>query len=494
METPLIIQNLSFRYPSLTGEDDIPVLQDLSVTLPPGKTTVILGPADSGKTTLARILVGAVPRFTGGLLSGFARLGDRTLTESPPYELFQTIGCISQSSDEQIITTRCDTEIAFALESLGVSAVEIRKKVTECLRLMGLEGFEERNPSTLSGGEKKRLMAACLAAVGPCAWVLDECLLELDAGWRKRVLDFLQEQGRLVLALDARVTPALKGKGAQFVVLGGGTALSRTQDPDDPQFVARAIEEGILPESNQPWPPRERPAPHARFLKARGIHFQFPDSSGFSLAVDSLELEKGSVCSLLGDNGCGKSTLGKILCGLLVPTAGALSLWTGADYRRAAAEDLNGCVGYLFQNPDSQIFLPTVFDELAFGLRRQGLGGAELGRRVEEACGMFSLPDPSAPPALMSYGARRRLQAAVCYLLDRDLLVLDEVDTGLSYRELSTLLAALCSTGAGVLLITHDRPLARSVSDRILLMERGRIIRDLAPRELDALMGAENGP
>ncbi|HTP59221.1 MAG TPA: ABC transporter ATP-binding protein, partial [Spirochaetia bacterium] len=96
-------------------------------------------------------------------------------------------------------------------------------------------------------------------------------------------------------------------------------------------------------------------------------------------------------------------------------------------------------------------------------------------------------PDPSAPPALMSYGARRRLQAAICYLLNRDLLVLDEVDTGLSYRELSALLSALVSTGAGVLLITHDLPLARFASDRILLMEKGSVVGDAASRDFDAV-------
>jgi energy-coupling factor transporter ATP-binding protein EcfA2 len=486
MDTPLVIDNLSFGYPSPAGDGEIPILQNLSVTLPAGKTSVVLGPADSGKTTLVRILVGAAPRFTGGSLTGSARFGGRELTRTLPYELVETVGCVSQNADEQIITTRCDTEIAFALESLGVGAREMRKKVADSLRLVGLDGFEDRNPSTLSGGEKKRLMIACLAALGPDVWVMDECLLELDRSWRRKVLDLLHQQGRTVLALDSRITPLLEEKGAQFAVLSGGQILSRAGSAREPEFVACAAREGILP-GTQPSFTRAHRVPRTNLLKARGIRFSFPGFPGFSLAVDSLELQKGSVCALLGDNGSGKSTLGRTLCGLLVPAEGTLSLWAGTDYRTAAADELNGRVGYLFQNPDAQIFLPTVFEELAFGLRRQGIGGRALSKRVEEACGIFSLPDPSAPPALMSYGARRRLQAAICYLLERDLLVLDEVDTGLSYRELSALLSALRSTGAGILLITHDLPLARAVSDRILLMEKGSLVRDLSPQDFDAM-------
>jgi energy-coupling factor transport system ATP-binding protein len=496
MEAPLVISSLSFHYPSLTGEGELPVLEDLSLTLPAGRITVVLGPADSGKTTLARILVGAVPRFTGGSLSGSIRLASRELTSARPYELVETIGCISQDTDEQIITTRCDTEVAFALESLGVDPAGMKDRIADSLQLVGLEGFEGRNPSTLSGGEKKRLMIACLAALGPAVWVMDESLLELDRSWRRKTLDFLQEARKTVLVLDSRVTPLLEEKGAQFGILSRGALLHLGERSDDAHFLSCAQAEGILPGDPPVLGKRQS---RARLMKARGVRFQFPDSAGpdtagFTLAVDSLELEKGSVCSLLGDNGSGKSTLGKILCGLLSPSRGALSLWAGAEYRVAAAEELNGRVGYLFQNPDAQIFLPTVFDELALGLRRQGQVGLQLRRRVEEVCGMFALPDPSAPPALMSYGARRRLQAAICYLLHRELLVLDEVDTGLSYRELSALLSVLRSTGAGILLITHDLALATSISDRILLMEKGSLLADLAPADFDTLAVLRDGP
>ncbi len=141
----------------------------------------------------------------------------------------------------------------------------------------------------------------------------------------------------------------------------------------------------------------------------------------------------------------------------------------------------NGRVGYLFQNPDHQIYLPTVRDELALGLRRQGMGRDEIERKIAEAVELFSLPDPASPPALMSYGGRRRLQAAISYLLPREILVLDEIDSGLSCREVERLLDALIPRAPGIILITHDMSLATSLSDRILVLEAGRLSRDFRP-------------
>lgn len=473
----LSIRGLSFRFPPQEGAAEQSVFDDLSLELPPGRMSVLLGAADAGKTTLARILVGAVPRFTGGTLEGSIELGGTDTRGAKPYELTETFGLVSQSSDEQIFTTRCDTEIAFALESLGMPRAEMVERVDSCLRLMDLERMRLQNPATLSGGEKKRLLVACLAAIRPAVWILDEALSELDLVWRSRVLDFLRSQERTTLLLDSRLTPLLVERGEAFGVIAGHRLRGPFADPHSSDFQALATTEGILAGDLSALRPASR---GAKLMRARGIDFRFPGPGSFSLSIDSLEIGTGSVCSLVGRNGSGKSTLGRILCGLQAPRAGSLSLWNGSGYRDVSAEELTRRVGYLFQNPDHQIFLPTAFEELALGLRRQGLARGEITRRVEDASRLFSLPDPAALPALMSFGARRRLQAATYFLLERDLLILDEVDTGLSYRELEALLRVLFSRPVAVLLITHDMELAQGVSDRVILLSAGRVRADLS--------------
>ncbi len=484
-QSPLLeIDQLLFSYPALEGLGAPTLLNGLDLALSRGELLVVLGAADAGKTSLSRIIAGFVPRFTGGRMEGSLRWEGAEISGTAPYELIERIGMVSQDSDAQIITTRCDTEVAFALESLGVPRGQMQERVDSSLSRFGLEGFRGRNPSTLSGGEKKRLLFACLDALDPELWLLDESLEELDQSWKRRILDHLAKAGKTVLAFDARLPEHAQGHAHRFALLSGGRIAASAHRADETSFRAALDAEGITPRPRTGTRP-ERTAREA--LRVQGLSFSFPGPSGFTLDIESVRLNANEICVLAGRNGSGKSTFGRILCGLLPPQAGSLMLVSETSVRQATADDLSSSVGYLFQNPDHQIYLPSVREELALGLQRVGIGKPEIERRVAEAVRLFALPDPSTPPALMSYGARKRLQAATYHLLDRVLLVLDEVDAGLSSREVEDLLDALAGRGAGILLITHDFALARSFADRILAMDQGRIVADLLPRDFDRL-------
>jgi energy-coupling factor transporter ATP-binding protein EcfA2 len=120
-------------------------------------------------------------------------------------------------------------------------------------------------------------------------------------------------------------------------------------------------------------------------------------------------------------------------------------------------------------------------ERIALGLKQKGVGRTGIDDLVREAIRLFGLPGPQAAPALMSYGGRRRLQAATYWLLEREMLILDEVDSGLSYRELASTMRELCARTPCVMLITHDEQFARAVSDRVLSMDAGRIVGDSRP-------------
>ncbi|HET6487675.1 MAG TPA: ATP-binding cassette domain-containing protein, partial [Spirochaetia bacterium] len=117
------------------------VLDGLSLSVRRGAVAVLLGAADAGKTTVSRLIAAQIPRFTGGEVSGSIELHGRDLTGAKPYELLELVGVVSQDSNEQIITARCDTEVAFALESLGLPRRQIVERVDEALDLLGLSGF-----------------------------------------------------------------------------------------------------------------------------------------------------------------------------------------------------------------------------------------------------------------------------------------------------------------------------------------------------------------
>jgi energy-coupling factor transporter ATP-binding protein EcfA2 len=475
VDSPILeLRELAFKFADQERSPGARVLDELSLAVPRGSPSVLFGRADAGKSTLGRIITGLIPRFTGGAMGGSVLLDSQEIRGAPPYDLMTSVGLVAQDSEEQILTTRCDSEVAFALESMGVPRAEMRQRVMESLEKVGLPGFAARNPATLSGGEKKRLLVACLHAIGPALWILDEALGELDFEWKTRILDLILEAGGTALIMESRWSRLAASRASTFFLLEGGRIRASGMDSQEKSFSGALADAGI-----RQGPPRgTRRADAKSILRVEGLRFQFDAPAAFTLHIDSLDLKVGERCALVGRNGSGKSTLGRILCGLLRPQSGSLRIGSESGWKSLGLGDLNARVGYLFQNPDHQIYLPSVREELSLGLRRQRLDHREIEKRVEEAAQVFGLPDLGAPPALLSYGARRRLQAATFFLLSRDLLILDELDSGLSYREVESLIDALASHGPGIVLITHDMDLATASCDRILSMDDGRITAD----------------
>jgi energy-coupling factor transporter ATP-binding protein EcfA2 len=499
--TGIAATELSFRYPDYPGLPARPLLAGLVLRVPPGEIAVLLGASDEGKTTLARLLCGLVPRFSGGDVGGMVRVAGADPLRTAPYDLLESVGLVFQHPDEQITSTRCDAEVAFALESLGMDPVEIRRRVSASLDLLGLTGFEERNPATLSGGEKKRLLLACLEALDPRVWILDEAFEELDPSWRRSVLERLRARHRTTLVLDSRWSPLFARAVDRFQVLRRGAVSATATRADDPGLLAAMDEAGIA--APGVLRPSASPTVARPFLRARELSYAFPGDGAFALRVDDLELERGTVTALVGPNGSGKSTLARLLCGLVVPARGSIEMDRGAGFEPATPVVLNRHVGYLFQDPDRQIFAPTVGDELASSLRaaassgrrrrggnRQAVPSGIAGDRIVEAIARFDLPPVATPSALMSYGSRKRLQAACAWLLQRDVVILDEADAGLSYRAFLGMLDALRESGAGLVVVTHDAALARAVADRVIAMDGGRIAVDARAADADSALEA----
>ncbi|MBN1834788.1 MAG: ABC transporter ATP-binding protein [Spirochaetales bacterium] len=469
-EPSLRVRELSFSYPEYPGMPAQRLFARLGLELPPRSMTVLLGPPDTGKTTLCRVVAGLVPRFSGGTLEGAVFLPDGELGGRAPFELVEQVGLVFQNPGDQLFCSRCDLEVAFALESLGRGREEIRDRVERALEWMGLGPFGDRDPLTLSGGEKKKLLLACLHAIDPPLWLLDETLDELDPASRERLLGYLREHGKTVLLPSAKWHHLFTDYADRAAVLEDGGLRDLGREKTAGSLAKELQRTGLtLPDSL-----RRRAVPLGdTLIEARDLGFRYPGEGSFRLRVPEFSVRAGEVVALTGANGSGKTTLGRILCGLLEPGEGSVHAREAGTLRAVPAGRLNSFTGFLFQDPDLQIFLPTVAEELSYGLRRQGLDPEGIGRAVDDALERFRLPGPEVPPALMSYGARKRLQAAICYLLERPVLVIDEGDSGLGAPEFAGLLEVFRGPGRGLVFITHDMELAGRLADRTVQMREG---------------------
>jgi len=220
-------------------------------------------------------------------------------------------------------------------------------------------------------------------------------------------------------------------------------------------------------------------------ITAEGVWFAYTDGE-WALQDVSLRIEPGEYVAIIGPNGAGKTTLAKQFNGLLLPTRGRVRV-LGRETANLGPEKLAHIVGYVFQNPDHQIFAPSTREEIAFGPRNLGLSDTEVRARADEALARFGLSDMAdVPPAVLSFGLRRKVALAAVYAMRPQVLILDEPTGGLdrdSVREVMGLVAKLHAEGHTIILITHDMELVAEQAERVILLHGGRVLLDAGTRE-----------
>jgi len=471
---PLLqIRDYHFQFPSYPGLMGTPLFRGLNWTLNRGEFWIVLGRPESGKTTLGRCLTGVYPGLTQAETSGEILIDGEPVGNRSACDWIEKTGIVFQDPEEQIITTRCDDEASLALESLGSPAHEIRTRMEESFREFAMTGHESRNPISLSGGEKKRLLLASLEMQNPDLWILDESMDELDRDGQIFLLEYLRkkavEMNKGILLFASKYKDLFREAGAELALLWTGRMVTQRTDPDG--FQTSLQREGLLmPPQIKISSPGNTERSSTPLLSLKNITYTYPGSGGFSLSVDRLDVGEGEILGIEGPNGCGKTTLVRILSGLIPPAGGEI-LFRGVPVRR---DILNRSCGYLFQNPDYQLFLPTIQEELGLGLKNSGQNREEIKEMIDRAISLFKLPSSQAPPALMSFGTRKRLQGAIYYLLDKDLYILDEADSGLNFTDYLTIIQELKSKNAALIIISHDIQIQSLGIERVIRMENGQ--------------------
>ncbi|GGO70972.1 energy-coupling factor ABC transporter ATP-binding protein [Nocardioides deserti] len=230
----------------------------------------------------------------------------------------------------------------------------------------------------------------------------------------------------------------------------------------------------------------------APVLDVRGLAYAYPDGHQALFGVD-LHVHRGERVALLGPNGAGKTTLVLHLNGILTAGAGSVAV-SGLPVEKKHIQEVRRRVGIVFQDPDDQLFMGTVRQDVAFGPANLGVRGAELDRRVMAALEQVGMAEHvDRPPHHLSFGQRRRVAVATVLAMEPEVLVLDEPSSNLdptSRRELADILRALDVT---VLMVTHDLPYALELCPRAVVLSGGTVVADGSTYDVltdDALMRA----
>ena len=213
-------------------------------------------------------------------------------------------------------------------------------------------------------------------------------------------------------------------------------------------------------------------------VSVENLHYQY-SSGREALRNVNLQIEAGSTVALIGRNGAGKTTLAKHLNSLLKPTSGTVSV-VGIDTSKRSASQIAREVGYVFQNPEDQLFESSVIEEVAFGPKNIGMDEASIERATHNALSMVGLlPFILEHPYNMTYGQRKMLCLASVLAMDPNIVVMDEPNAGQDYRGLrllGSILEQLKRDGKTVVIISHDMEFVARECERVAVMCNGEIM------------------
>ncbi len=503
----------------------MPVLRGVDLRVDRGEFVALMGRTGAGKTTLCLSFNGLVPQATGGVIRGRVLVQGRDTRRFPPASFARDVGMVFQDPESQLFQLTVEDEIAFGLENLGVPPDEIDRRIDWALSLVGMEGYRRRSPRRLSGGQMQRIAIAAALATRPALLVLDEPTTHLDPRGKSEVFHSLRHLRQIldcavvmatqdvewIVSETHRVAMLLEGRLA--FVGGEGDGLDDLREahwlyeygiPQVNRIVQVLLPSSIglsfasipkVAEALRParWHPPERgflpansPPDGPSVVKVEGLDFVYPNGVR-ALSGLSLDIKEGEYVALIGPNGAGKSTLARVIMGLLSPTQGRV-LVCGQDTRSTPVSQLARLVGYAFQNPDHQIFSPTVREEIAFGPRNVGCTDAEVREIVDAMLARFHLePLADIPPSILGYGLRRKVAVAAVAAVRPRVLILDEPTGGLdrvSANELLDFVDELHQQGTTIILITHDMTTVAERAHRCIVLVDGRLLFDDTPRQV----------
>ncbi|MDD2509974.1 MAG: ABC transporter ATP-binding protein [Syntrophomonas sp.] len=493
----------------------------MNLTLNEGEFVLLCGAAGSGKTTLLRAIAGLVPDFHGGWLEGAIFLDNIPVEQIPHRKRLIKTGIVFQEPERQLLMNTVEAEIAFALENLGFSPALIKRRIMEVAAVLDLSDCLQQATSTLSGGQKQKVVLASVLAWEPEILLLDEPTSQLDPMAAEQILNSIrrlnEDSGLTVILAEQRLERCFHLADRVLVMKNGGIVcdeqsldkLSHWAMKNEPSClppVARlfagfafskipvSIKEGrgvlrsLAPQFDFPLSfPTASPGCGNKLdaeksfaqpvVEVEKIWFRYPEGKEVLKDI-SFNLKAGEFAVLMGPNGAGKSTILKNLNGLLRPGRGKIKI-CGRDSKGVPVAELATTLAYLSQNPDDYLFLPSVREEVKFS--RQHLAVKDdIDGRSEQVLQRFGLSQlAKLNPRDLSSGERQRVALAAVMAANPRILLLDEPTRGLDSRhkeELGRFLQQMQAEGVAILMVSHDVEFVAEYAGKVIFIADGSLL------------------
>ena len=532
----IVVKDVSFSY-DIDDETESKAprlaLDGISISIDKGSYTAILGSNGSGKSTLAKIIdILEVP--DSGKVVIF---GKDTADDNLFWDIRSHCCCVFQNPDNQIVGTMIEEDVAFGPENLGVPNPELRERVEQALKDVGLFEYRHKETMALSGGQKQKLAIAGALAMRPDILILDEATAMLDPTSRDDFLALVEkmreEKGLTLITITHDMTEALRCD--KIIIVDKGKAVMEgtpeeifmsdnlwqygLKRPVKFNFafeIAKLTDSKLTKEdlkSNETLTasiikmlkkpgikaPERVPEVQTKsddndiIMSVKGLSYVYPGSDKKAIDDINIDIRRGEVLGIVGESGCGKTTLISHMNAIFRPNVGDIIIHTkDGDLSCKNKKDtmkIRQNVGLVFQYPEYQLFEETVYKDIAYGLHKMNIDKKEQAVMIRDAATKVGLTEKelNSSPFELSGGQKRRVAMAGVLVMRPGILVLDEPASGLDPRgrhEMFKIIKDLRDSGTTIILVSHNMDEAAVNCDRICLINDGKIRAIGTPAEL----------
>jgi len=501
METIAKIQIQKLVFPNA----EKPALKNIDFEIKRGDFIVITGGVASGKSILLHSITGAIPHYHKAELTGNVIILGQDVKNMTLNKMSDYVGYMMQEPQNQIISLDVYEEVAFGLGNLEIPLQQIDQTVKNTLEFVGLAGYQNRQTASLSGGEAQRVVLASVLALNAPMLILDQPTAELDPQGRDELykrLGLLNKTQNLtiVLVMD-RIEEVLNYANRVFFLQDGEIVKEHSPEEyyqdqieqrrerikNDSLLQMDTLHNGKIKvekiEDNRIQDGK------IREVIAEMTHVTYQYKNNLMGCEDlHLKIQKGDFLAVVGLNGSGKSTLAKLLIGLLKPSKGEIKVFNQALTKDNLTK-IRAHVGFLFQNPDYQIFASTLEEEVGFSLKLRGEQDEVIDQKIYDCLRFVGLLEyKKMHPQRLSRGQRQLLALASILVNDPEFIIADEPTSGLDENQgymIMDKLFNLAKNGKTILVITHDLTMAKNYSNRLIALHNHRIHLDILTRELN---------